>query len=145
VRRAIFGIEHHKIHPPHFSRLTKHRPYEKGKTEYEHRLEASREVGDRQGEATSLNNLGSVAESIDEYEDAREYCESELDLFQRLGTIRKELLVRRNLIELDTENPATARSRCDDAFDRLDEIDRDLPDEREKYTEFCEDIPDSVE
>jgi len=116
--------------------------YDEAREYYQESLEIAREIGDRRGEATSLNNLGWVARVRGEYDEAREYYESARDIFQRLGAIRRELTARRNLIELEIEKDETqrARERYEAAIERLNEIDRELPEERKKL----EDLRDSI-
>ncbi len=49
---------------------------------YQHALKIRREIGDRAGEATSLNNLGSTYHALGNYEEARQQYEQALKIFE---------------------------------------------------------------
>ena len=49
-------------------------------------LRISKEIGDRQEEGASLNNLGNVYLAIGQWDKSIEYCEKGLVCFRSLGT-----------------------------------------------------------
>jgi tetratricopeptide (TPR) repeat protein len=71
--------------------------YPKARTEYEEQLSEARDLGDRNDEATSLNNLGTVAQRQGEYEAAREYFEQSLEITRELGDRNGEATSLNNL------------------------------------------------
>jgi tetratricopeptide (TPR) repeat protein len=114
--------------------------YDEARAEYDRLLEATRESDDRKREADSLGNLGLVAYRQGDYDDARDRYESARELFTDLGAVRDELFVRykRVLLELDTGNPEAARAHHEAAMERLDDIERDLPDEPAEFEDLRE-------
>ena len=113
--------------------------YDDAREYFEDSLDIKRELGDRAGIASILGNLGLVARQQGAYDDARECFEGSIDILEELGMIRKELRVRRNLarLEIAAEESDRARDRCESTRTRLDEIDRDLSDERERLEQIC--------
>ncbi|MFB6168163.1 MAG: hypothetical protein ABEJ43_04880, partial [Haloferacaceae archaeon] len=79
-----------------------------------------------------------------DYDDARDYHQQSLELKEELGDYRGELRTIRNQIRTEraTDNISAARKHCEAAFDRLDDIDRNLPDERARIESLCEDLDD---
>ena len=76
--------------------------------------------------------------------EAREYSKRSLHLFEELGTVRSELKTRRNLVTPEIEENASERAgnRYEAERGRLDELDRNLSDEREQFEHVCTDIPE---
>ena len=59
--------------------------YDQARVHHRRSLDLARELGDRQTEAHSLNNLGLVARNQGDYDDAREYHHQSLDIKRELG------------------------------------------------------------
>ena len=59
--------------------------YEKAREHLEKSLAIQKEIGDRNGEATSYANLGAVYGSVGEYEKAREHLEKSLAIQKEIG------------------------------------------------------------
>ena len=59
-----------------------------------------REIGDRAGEGATLNNLGMLADSLGQKEDARRYYEQALSIFRAIGAVESVRIVEENLQDL---------------------------------------------
>ena len=111
--------------------------YDDAREYYQQSLSIKRDLGDRDGEARSLNGLGEVARRLSEYDEARERYEAARDLFADLGAVHHELTVRQNLVRTEraADAVARARERCEAALSRLDDLEREFPDEREWFAD----------
>ena len=120
--------------------------YDAAREYYQQSLSIERDIGDRSGEATSLNNLGNVAHEEGEYDEARARYEPARDLFADLGAVHHELTVRQNLVRTERNADAIdrARERCKAALARLDEIEREFPDEREWFADTLDDLDEAA-
>jgi hypothetical protein len=63
-------------------------------------LAIRREVGDRAGEGTTLNNLGSLADALGRPEEAARYYEQALAILEEIGAVDSARVVRENLAAL---------------------------------------------
>jgi len=116
--------------------------YEAAREYIQQGLQIKRELGDRAGIAHCIGNLGLIAYRQSDYEAAREFTQKSVNIFEELGAVRKELETRRNLVVIGIEanQPERARTYCEDARARLDELNRDFPEERKKLEVFCSKI-----
>lgn len=64
--------------------------YQKAETEYKECLKSAKNLGDRQGEAKSLLNLGVVALALDNYMEAGGYLQESPEVIQRIGHLGVE-------------------------------------------------------
>ncbi len=70
-------------------------------------LAACRAVGDRRDEGRILNNLGYLARSLGQKEQARGYYEQALTIFQEIGAVDKARVAADNIAYLDAGNRAS--------------------------------------
>ena len=59
--------------------------YDKAKEYIEKALPVKIQIGDKQGEASSYNNLGTVFQCLGEYDKAKEYLEKALAIRMQIG------------------------------------------------------------
>lgn len=71
-------------------------------------LTARREVGDRNGEGTTLNNLGYLARSMGQPEQARDYYTQALAISQEIGAVDNARIDSNNLAYLDRDDDAAS-------------------------------------
>ena len=71
--------------------------YEKARAYLEKSVALQKETGDRNGEASSYANLGTVYHSFGEYEKAGEYLEKSLAIYNEIGDRNGEASCHRNL------------------------------------------------
>ena len=64
---------------------------EKAKEYYEKALAISKEIGDRQGEATVYGNLGNRSRDLGEYGKAKGYYSRALAISKKIGNVEKSL------------------------------------------------------
>ncbi len=64
---------------------------------YERALQINREVGDRRGEGTTLNNLGNVLNDLGQAKQARAAFEQALGIFREMGNLKGEGWTLNNL------------------------------------------------
>lgn len=64
--------------------------YQKAETEYKECLKSAKNLGDRRGEATSLDNLGVLALALDNHMEAGGYLQESLEIIQRIGHLGVE-------------------------------------------------------
>ena len=58
--------------------------YEEAKRYYEDSLRIAKQIGDKEGEAATYNNLGSLAQDQGRYEEAIEFCLKALEIVYHL-------------------------------------------------------------
>jgi tetratricopeptide (TPR) repeat protein len=69
----------------------------KGISYYEKSLRIAREIGDHQGEATSLNNLGNAYYSLGQYQRAIDFYQQSLEIQREIGDRQREATSLNNL------------------------------------------------
>jgi CHAT domain-containing protein len=86
-------------------------------------------VGDRAGEATTLNNIGLVYSHLGEKQKALEYCTQALDIFRAVGFREGEAVTLGNIgvIERDRGNLGEARTRIEAALDLIEAVRAQAP------------------
>jgi tetratricopeptide (TPR) repeat protein len=104
-------------------------------------LGLSREIGDRAGEARTLNNIGTVHGAVGDYSNALTYFEQSLGINRELGNKEGELLTCYNIgiNYLEQADPAKALPHLRCAVELAEEIGHGNLDEyRKKLAEVME-------
>ncbi len=74
--------------------------YPKAIEYHEHHLDIARQMGDREGEAAALCNLGNTQSELERYTEAWECLQKALEIFREIDEPDSEAIVLYNLAEL---------------------------------------------